>query len=145
MSGSQHPGGDHPGDLLSAMVDGELTPAEEAEVQAHLVACVACRRELEAATKARLWVRALPPVEPPFGFFQRLLQPYRPRHRRVAMAALGAAAAVAALFLSVTPPQQEQVNPQVATLIAAHATSASVGADPLSGLAPAGVAIPLGK
>ncbi len=136
---------EHPGDLLSALLDGELMPGEEAEVQVHLIGCVACRQELEAATKARLWVRALPPVEPPFGLYQRLLQPYRPRHRRVAMAAIGVAAAVAALFVSVTPPQQEPVNPQVASLIAAHATSASVGSDPLTNLAPAGVAVPYGR
>ncbi len=136
---------EHPGDLLSAMIDGELAVTEEVSVQAHLMTCAACRRELEAATVARLWVRALPPVEPPFGLYQRLLQPYRPHHRRVAMAAVGVAAAVAALFVSVTPPQQKPVNPQVASLIAAHATSASVGSDPLSNLAPAGVSIPYGK
>jgi predicted anti-sigma-YlaC factor YlaD len=136
---------EHPGDLLSAMIDGELAPADEVDVQSHLVGCPACRRALEAATVARLWIRALPPVEPPLGFYRRMLQPYRPHHRRAAMALLGAAAAVAAVFISVTPPRQEPVNPQVASLIAAHATSASVGAEPLSGLAPAGVSNPLGK
>jgi predicted anti-sigma-YlaC factor YlaD len=143
--GDLHTGDGHPGDLLSAMIDGELTLGEEAEVQGHLVGCASCRRELESATVARLWIRALPAVEPPFGLYERMLQPYRPRHRRVAMAALGAAAAVAAVFISVTPPQQEQVKPQVANLIAAHATSASAGTDLLSSLAPAGVSVPLGK
>ena len=136
---------EHPGDYLSAMVDGELTPAEEADVQAHLVVCSGCRRELEGARMARLWIRALPPVDPPFGLYQHLLQPYRPRHRRFVMAALGAAAAAAALVISVTPPQQEPVNPSVANLIAVHAISASVGADPVSNLAPAGVAVPFDK
>jgi anti-sigma factor RsiW len=136
---------DHPGDALSALLDGELSPADEAAVQAHLVACRPCRHDMEAAKVARLWVRALPPVEPPFGLYERMLQPYLPGRRRVAMAFLGAAAAVAAVVVSVAPARQEPIDPSVATLIEAHATSASTEGDPLSNLAPAGVAVTISR
>ncbi|MEA2686031.1 MAG: hypothetical protein QOE93_1226 [Actinomycetota bacterium] len=132
---------DHPADALSALLDGELAPAEEAAVQDHLVLCGPCRQEMEKVQLARLWVRALPPIEPPFGLYERLLQPYRPGRRRVAMAFLGAAAAVAAAIVSVAPARQAPVSPSVASLIEAHATSASVDGDPLTNLAPAGVPV----
>ena len=135
------PGTEHPADAISAFLDGELSPQEETEVQAHLVGCLACRHEMEAVSVARLWIRALPPVEPPFGLYERMLQPYRPGRRRVAMAFLGAAAAVAAAIVSVAPARQAPVSPSVATLIEAHATSASVDGDPLTNLAPAGVPV----
>ena len=35
--GADLPGDGHPGDSLSALLDGELSPAQEAAVQAHLV------------------------------------------------------------------------------------------------------------
>ena len=135
------PGGEHPGDSLSALLDGELSPAEETAVQAHLVGCMTCRHEMETVQVARLWVRALPPVEPPFGLYERMLVPYRPGRRRVAMAFVGAAAAVAAALVSIAPARQEPIRPQVATLIEAHSASASVDGDPLTDLAPAGVTV----
>jgi anti-sigma factor RsiW len=135
----------HPGDQLSALLDGELAPGEEAAVQDHLVACLTCRHEMEVVRVARLTLRALPPVDPPFGLYERMLQPYRPARRRVAMAFAGAAAAVAAAVISVAPARQEPVSPSVATLIEAHATSASVEGDPLTNLAPAGVPVSLAR
>ena len=75
-----HPGRrTHPGDALSALLDGELSPDEEAEVQAHLVACVACRRELEAVRRGP--AAGSGPCRRssrPFGLYERMLQPYRP-------------------------------------------------------------------
>lgn len=94
----------HAGPALSAMLDGELSAAEEAQVQAHLVSCASCRSELDTVRLVRSWVRALPPVDPPFGFLERLAQPYRTSRRRVAIATVGAAAAVVATVLGVTPP-----------------------------------------
>ena len=141
MTAGEHPPTEHPGDGLSALLDGELSAADEAAVQAHLVTCMTCRHEMETVGVARLWVRALPPVEPPFGLYERMLVPYRPGRRRVAMAFLGAAAAVAAAVVSVAPAHQEPVRPQVATLIEAHSASASVDGDPLTDLAPAGVPV----
>lgn len=139
------PGGGHPADALSALLDGELSPTEEAGVQAHLVGCLACRHEMEVVRVTRLWVRALPPVEPPFGLYERLLLPYRPRRRRAAMAMVGAAAAVAAVLVSIAPAPQAPVDPSVATLIEAHATSASAEGDPLTNLAPAGVPVSISR
>ena len=104
--------------------------------------CLACRLELEHVRLARSWIRALPQVEPPFGLYERMLLPYRPRRRRVAMAFVGAAAAVAAALVSVAPAPQQPVNPSVASLIEAHATSAADG-EPLTNLAPAGVPVSL--
>ena len=130
----------HPGDGLSALLDGELSPQDEVAVQAHLVGCMACRQEMEAVQVARLWIRALPPVEPPFGLYERMLVPYRPGRRRVAMAFVGAAAAVAAVLVSVAPARQQPVSPSVATLIEAHATSSGDG-DLVTDLAPAGVPV----
>ncbi len=134
------PAPEHAGDRLSALLDGELSPAEEAEVQTHLVACMACRLEMETVGVARLWLRALPPVDPPFGLYERMLMPYRPRRRRFAMAFVGAAAAVAAVLVSVAPAPPPPVSPSVATLIEAHATSGAEG-EPLTNLAPAGVPV----
>ncbi len=135
---------EHAGDSLSALLDGELSPAAEAEVQAHLVACMACRHEMETVQVARLWLRALPPVDPPFGLYERMLVPYRPGRRRIAMAFVGAAAAVAAVLVSIAPAPQAPVDPSVATLIEAHATSAAEG-DPVTNLAPAGVPVSISR
>ncbi len=142
---SDHPAGIHPAEALSALLDGELTSDEEAQVQAHLVACLTCRHEMETVRVARLWVRALPPVEPPFGLYERMLLPYRPARRRLAMAFAGAAAVVAAVLVSIAPAPQPVVDPSVATLIEAHATSASVEGDLLSHLAPAGVPVSISR
>ena len=39
----------HPGDLLSAYLDGELTARELESVSAHLEGCAECRRQLGAS------------------------------------------------------------------------------------------------
>lgn len=145
----------HLGDALSALLDGELPASVELGARAHLADCPACTRELAAVGQARTWVRALPLVEPPFGFYERMLldrgQPtagaFGARstlRRRAGLAALGAAAA-AVTVLGVGSPSQAPVNPAVPRLIEAHATSASVGADLLSKLAPAGVPVSFGR
>ena len=148
-------GSPHLGDALSALLDGELPPAHETSARAHLAACSTCTRELLAVTQARSWVRALPPVDPPFGLYERLLRD-RPApvaagfgsrasmRRRAGLAALGAAAA-AVTVLGVGSPSARPVSPAVPRLVEAHATSASVGADLLSKLAPVGVPVSFGR
>ncbi|MDQ4070973.1 MAG: anti-sigma factor, partial [Actinomycetota bacterium] len=65
---------DHLDDVLSALLDGELTRSEEDAARAHLRACQACGDELLAVQQARTWVRDLPPVDAPSGFYERLLR-----------------------------------------------------------------------
>ena len=52
----------HPGDALSALLDGELEPADEAAVRRHLAACEPCRIEFDDVTIVRRTVRGLPAV-----------------------------------------------------------------------------------
>lgn len=146
-------GGDlHLGDALSGMLDGELPPPQHAAAEAHLLGCPTCTDELRAVGQAREWVRALPPVEPPFGFYERTLRDGRRSpfaagpsiRRRAGLAALGAAAA-AVTVLGVGSPRPSPVAPPVPRLVEAHATSASVGADLLSKLAPVGVPVSFGR
>jgi anti-sigma factor RsiW len=151
MSGA----GPHLGDALSALLDGELPVGQADQARAHLAACPTCTQELSAVTQARAWVRSLPPVEPPFGFYERLLLDRRDPvmaafgarsnlRRRAGLAALGAAAA-AVIVLGVGSPAAQPVRPAVPRLVEAHATSASVGADLLSKLAPVGVPVSFGR
>jgi hypothetical protein len=73
----------HPGDLLSAYADGELSATERATIDDHLVTCPSCRQELVATTEAKSWVTSLPEVLAPFGFYERmLLDPAGGRARR---------------------------------------------------------------
>ncbi|MGH9224339.1 MAG: anti-sigma factor family protein [Acidimicrobiales bacterium] len=150
--------GDHLGDALSGLLDGELPTGAEAAARRHLTACHDCALELEAVQTARAWVRNLPPVEPPFGFYERLLledrgpAPVRSlwpwpwpgamsRRRVPAFAAFTASAAAAVTLLGFASPSESPVSPPVNRLVEAHATGASVGSDPLSGLAPLGVPV----
>ena len=148
-------GQSHLGDALSALLDGELSPAQQETARDHLVACPECTEELAAVGQARSWVRGLPQVDPPFGFYERILldrpQPGTPPfgartnlRRRAGFAALGAAAA-AVTVLGVGSPAARPVNPAVPRMVEAHATSASVGADLLSKLAPVGVPVSFGR
>lgn len=156
MTGFGSPG--HLGDLLSALLDGELAPPQEQAAHAHIATCPPCSQELAAVGQARSWVRALPPVEPPFGLYERMLLDGQPLlrndqpllrveshdlaslRRRAGLAAAGAAA-IAVTVLGVGSPSPRPVSPAVPRLVEAHATSASVGADLLSKLAPVGVPV----
>lgn len=147
-------GSAHLGDVLSALLDGELPAAQQELVRAHVDACPGCAEELAAVDQARTWVRSLPPVEPPFGFYERMLLDQRQIaaamrarpgvRRRAGLAALGVAAA-AATVLGIGSPSHRPVSPSVPRLVEAHATSASVGADLLSKLAPVGVPVTFGR
>lgn len=146
----------HLGDALSGLLDGELDLHQERAALTHLGTCIECATELVAVRQARSWVRTLPPVEPPFGFLERLVgapsgaRPGPPvvsrsaLRRRAGLAAVGAAAA-AATVLGVGAPRQQPVLPAVPRLVEAHATSASVGADVLSKLTPMGVPVSFGR
>lgn len=55
----------HPGELLSAHLDGELADHERLEVAEHLQRCGLCQVELRQLAEARGWVRSLPVLELP--------------------------------------------------------------------------------
>ncbi len=63
---------DHLGDALSGLLDGELAADQAQAARSHLGGCPSCAEELLAVGQARTWLRALPPVEAPFGFYERL-------------------------------------------------------------------------
>lgn len=126
--------------LLSALLDGELDPAEEHEVRALLDRSADARAELEDLSRVRRLVRDLAEVEPPAGFFEHLTldspdsldspdpaasgvktdlgaarraRAHRERRRtwpKVAAAVLAAAAAIV-LLLGLTPVTDTVVPP----------------------------------
>ena len=135
----------HLGDDVSALLDGELTGRAADHARAHLDVCPTCSDELTAVSEARSWVRALPPVEPPADFYERLragpvadVVPLRPR--RVGVAVLAASAAASLGLLGLASPQEPATSPPVARLVEAHATAVGTG-DPLSQLVSAGVPV----
>jgi hypothetical protein len=138
---SDRPGpSEHVGDALSALLDRELAPHEEATVRTHVEACGACAAELAQVELARTWLRALPALDPPFGFVERLVMRGRRRRRGAAVALAGAAAASVA-FVGMLPAREQPVRPPVASLVRTHAVTASVDGEPLTELAPAGVPV----
>jgi anti-sigma factor RsiW len=128
----------HPGDALSALLDGQLGPDEAAEVRAHVESCAECARELEGVREARRMLRELPAVEPPVGWLDSLLAdglpeddgvapviPIESRRRNRSFVALGAGGAVAAALVLVAVVSMRDdggpsVAPQVAASIKAH-------------------------
>jgi hypothetical protein len=111
--------GAHSGDLLSALADGALTVGEADQVRAHVAGCASCAAELAEVERARTILRGLPPVDPPFGFFERLLLRRRWRDG-IAAVLSGAAAAVLVAGLLIGPPAAGSAAASVASLPWAH-------------------------
>ena len=63
----------HLGELLSALVDGELSGAELDRANAHVAACGACRVEANALRRLKHELRALGEVNEPGDVTRRLL------------------------------------------------------------------------
>ena len=76
-------------DVLSAYLDGELTPAEATEVRDLLERSPEHRAELDRVEQARTWLRALPPVEPPEGFIEQAIAAANRPGRRAEEAQVG--------------------------------------------------------
>jgi ferric-dicitrate binding protein FerR (iron transport regulator) len=103
-------------DLLPGYSRGRLTPAEDAAVRDHLLACPACAKENDAVGRTLALVSQirLDPVPLPDDLFDRIpLDPARPL-LRVNRKALAAAALLLACFtglaLLVTPGQRRTVG-----------------------------------
>ncbi|HLM63610.1 MAG TPA: zf-HC2 domain-containing protein [Acidimicrobiales bacterium] len=111
MSGTVTPGlepFDHPGDLLSAHLDGELPAELASHVECHVATCSRCRADLDELAAARALLRQLPVVSAPPGFGAALVRSRQQSSRRgVALALVAASVAVVAgLFVAdpATPP-----------------------------------------
>ena len=138
---------DHAEDALSALVDGELDPDEEAAVRAHVAGCPACADELEGIRRSRRVVRLLPGVDVPDDVTARLLAVddgsgppsiVPVLNRRRLATAVAVAASVAALAL-VGGPADTDAQPVTASLtgaVEAHANTLQAGL--LGALGPTG-------
>jgi len=110
-------------DLLSALLDGELSAAEEAEVRAYVAHSPAAAADLESLSRIRGLVRDLPQVDPPFGFYEAMLSPRRQqRARRYAPRAAGAFVAAAAAIVVIVGviPVADSVVPPVNAFAERH-------------------------
>lgn len=115
----------HLGDVLSALVDGELTADEEVAARHHLDGCDACRDELAATEATAALVRGLPGVDAPFGFYERLLRrrgfaASDRRRLRVGLAVATTAAAVALVVGMVANLSEAEVAPAVDDMVEVH-------------------------
>jgi anti-sigma factor RsiW len=143
-------------DMLSAYLDGELGDAERAAVEAQLEASAEWRDELAEVRAARDALRGLPERDAPAGFWDAVhahvaeddesfdddvvvpitAAPSHPRRRWAWIAA--SAAAVAAVVAIVVVPHRNEVQPNVAAVVAQHGAQGSDNGDPVSMLAPVG-------
>ena len=59
---------------FSQYLDSALEPGEQADLDAHLVECAKCRRELQAWQRTVAALRSLPRHSAPAGFGRRLME-----------------------------------------------------------------------
>ena len=98
----------HPGELLSAWLDGELTAPEVDRLGAHLAGCGACRRELDDLSLARSAIRGLPLIDAPYGLIPAA-EVVPLARRRLAWAGAAAAALAAVIVGSSVMAQPQPV------------------------------------
>ena len=133
--------GGHLGDLLSALVDGELAEPEREAAERHLDGCPPCRAEWAMAAGAHELVAGLPALALPAPVWSAIAASGRRRPRPVVwVSACAAAAGIAILAMS---PPRHRVTPQMAHLVEVHAVSS--GDDPVTQLAPAAVPASFGR
>lgn len=132
----------HPDEALAGFVDGTLTAAERADVQAHLDGCARCRAQVAQATMAAEALRSLPEIDPPWGLGRAAIEEARKqsgrktnpeRGRRVAWVAGIAAAVVLVAGLSVAVLRAPGGGNQDAAAGGGATSAATSGAQPLAG------------
>jgi anti-sigma factor RsiW len=126
---------EHLGDLLSALVDGELSGTELQAAERHLAGCPTCQAEQALTAQTQSLVAGLPTLAMPPPVWATVMAAGR-RRARPAVWLSGCAAAVALAILAAVPPRHH-VTPQMAHLVEVHAVSS--GSDPVTQLAPAAV------
>lgn len=70
----------HLEESLSAFLDGELDEAAQRAAYQHLAACLLCRGQLDSVQRVRTALRGAPPVEPPAGFIDAVVEHRPPEH-----------------------------------------------------------------
>ena len=111
-------------ELLSALLDDALGPAERAALEAHVAACADCGRELEALRATVALLGRLPAAHAPAGFVDRVMAAaYRPPWPRRVLDALFVPLrvklpleAMAVLLVSVSALYVYQRTPEVREL-----------------------------
>jgi anti-sigma factor RsiW len=131
----------HLGDLLSALVDGELTEDETRSAERHLASCPICRAEYALTAQAHDLVAGLPHLTLPPPVWALTMSGMRRRPRVRVWA--GAAAAVVGLGMLAASPSPHRVTPQMTHLVQQHAVSS--GSDPVTQLAPAAIPASFGR
>jgi hypothetical protein len=124
--------------LLSAYLDGAVSPAEREGIESHLQGCADCRRELAELEKTVLRIRGFGEEEPPpwmaqkvmarvreaaekrRGLFHRLIYPLRVK-LPIEAAALVVLAATGYMLYRTAAPQLAQVVPQAPELRSSEA------------------------
>jgi hypothetical protein len=145
--------GDHPDELLSDSLTGDLTEAERARLDAHLATCPACRDTLAAFAEQRRLVSGMRHVPPPRDLGPRVRAgiesrrfPTPPWWRRPrALVGIGASLATVAagvlafvVFSNLRLPEVAQSGSPQATSTASSEPTASLDATP----APSATAAP---
>ncbi len=99
-------------ELLTAHLDGELSPAEQAAVETHLAGCPSCQARADALRTAIGALATLPALEPSAGFEARVLSALgKPRAnrphwaRRVAVVVVSCGAVAAAVLVALPGKQ----------------------------------------
>ena len=113
---------EHPGDLLSALLDGELSVAEADQVEAHVRECAGCARELEETRQARAMVRGLGDVDPP-SWLETVANPHRRRISRPLQALVSVAASAGVLLLASSGVGPSAFSPRPADAVDRHAAT----------------------
>lgn len=103
--------GEHPDELLSALLDGELDAETQAAVNRHVDICRLCHQELVEIEQARAALRALPTVPAPDGLVTNLVARRRRASRRGLALSLAAAAVAAVIGLVSADPAVESDKP----------------------------------
>ncbi len=92
---------EHPIELLPWLVNGTLDEVEQAQVQRHVNACPACRRQVEFLSELRAGVKDRAPADAGDLGLQRLMRSVRAQRGRRAPRWMVPAAAAAGLLLVV--------------------------------------------
>mgnify|MGYP001821074819 CR=1 FL=1 len=132
----------HPGEQLSAYLDGQLDTTEHDFVFSHLDFCTDCRLELHELDAARTAIRSLPGLEAPefLAVHRERIERERWTRRRVVAAGVGIAAAATIVFATFGPSTQPGGDLDINPFLDQHQARVSVesGINFVPALAPAG-------